>query len=179
MNALTFQIRALQTLLVTQLSSSEENSSIAFNFIPGSVLRGVLINYYLRKNKVYDAALDPTCRRLFFDGAVRYLNAYPANHLGHRGIPKPLSWRVDKDDQQNLNARIFDFAINFTEDLENPVLPSGDFCWIDEHDVRINNPGFYMSVHNASEDRNAKRKENSSVYRYDAIAAGKSFQVRF
>lgn len=175
MNALTFQIRALQPLLVTQLSSSEENSSIAFNFIPGSVLRGVLINYYLSKHNVDDVARDHTCRRLFFDGAVRYLNAYPANHLGHRGIPKPLSWRVNKDDQQNLNAKIFDFAINFTEDLENSVLPSGDFCWIDDHDVRINSPGLYMSVHNASEDRNAKREENSSVYRYDAIATAEVF----
>jgi CRISPR-associated protein Csx10 len=175
MNALVFRIKALQPLLVTQLSSSEENSSIAFNFIPGSVLRGVLINYYLSKHKVDDAARDPTCRRLFFDGNVRYLNAYPANHLGHRGIPKPLSWRVNKDDQQNLNAKIFDFAINFSEDLKNPVLPSGDFCWIDEHDVRINSPGFYISVHNASEDRNAKREENSTVYRYDAIATGEVF----
>ena len=100
---------------------------------------------------------------------------YYEGALGHRGIPKPLSWRVNKDDQQNLNAKIFDFAINFSEDIENPVLPSGDFCWIDEHDVRINSPGFYISVHNASEDRNAKSEENSTVYRYDAIAAGEVF----
>ncbi len=175
MNALTFQIRALQPLLVTQLSSSEENSSIAFNFIPGSVLRGALINYYLSKHKVGDAAVDPECRRLFLDDFVRYLNAYPVNHQGHRGLPRPLSWRVSKDDQQNSNAKIYDFAIDFCKDLENPVLPSGDFCWKDGCDVRINGPGCYISVHNSSEDRNVKREENSTVYRYDAIATGEVF----
>jgi CRISPR-associated protein Csx10 len=80
MNALIFQIRTLQPLLVAQLGSGEENSSTAYNFIPGSVLRGVAISRYLETCKVADAAQDPVCRHLFFDGAVRYLmHTQPAN----------------------------------------------------------------------------------------------------
>ncbi len=87
MKALIFQIRLLQPLLVTQVGAGEESSSTAFDFIPGSVLRGDVINRYLRKHKVTDAAQDPTYCRLFFDGKIRYLNAYPTNRLGQRMLP--------------------------------------------------------------------------------------------
>lgn len=175
MNALTFQIRALQPLLVTQLGAGEENSSTAFNFIPGSVLRGVAINHYLGRHQVTDAARDSTCRRLFFDGGVCYLNAYPLNRLGQRTLPMPLSWRVHKDDRDNLIATIYDFAIEFCGDVDNPVSPSGAFCWRDGDNVEIDGPARYVSVHNASENRNVKRKGDSTVYRYEAIAAGEVF----
>lgn len=175
MNALTFRIHAIQPLLITQLSAGEENSSTAFNFIPGSVLRGAVINHYLRKHLIKDAAHDLICRRLFFNGAVKYLNAYPLNPLGQRSLPKPLSWRIRKDDQKNSKSTIYDFAIEFRDDVDNPMLPSGDFCWVDEDFVGIDGPTHYISIHNASEDRNAKREDDSTVYRYDAIAAGENF----
>ena len=175
MKALTFRIHAIQPLLITQLSAGEENSSTAFNFIPGSVLRGVVINHYLRKHLIKDVAHDLLCRRLFFNGAVKYLNSYPLNPLGQRSLPKPLSWRIRKDDQQNSKSTIYDFAIESRDDVDNPLLPSGDFCWIDEETVGIDGPTRYISMHNSSEDRNAKREDDSTVYRYDAIAAGENF----
>jgi CRISPR-associated protein Csx10 len=176
MNALMFQIRTRQPLLVAQLGSGEENSSTAYNFIPGSVLRGVAISRYLETYEVADAAQDPVCRHLFFDGAVRYLNAYPASQLDQRTLPKPLSWRVNKDDQDKTDAKIFDFAIEFSEDVENPAMPSGTYCWSDENDdVWIYDPARYISMQNASNDRNIKRENDSTVFRYDAIAAGEIF----
>jgi CRISPR-associated protein Csx10 len=176
MNALMFQIRTLQPLLVAQLGSGEENSSTAYNFIPGSVLRGVAISRYLETHEVTDAAQDSVCRNIFFDGAVRYLNAYPASQLDQRTLPRPLSWRVNKDDLDKPDAKIFDFAIEFSEDVENPVMPSGAFCWSDENDdVRIYDPVRYISMQNASNNRNIKRENDSTVYRYDAIAAGEIF----
>ncbi len=175
MNALTFQIRALQPLLVTQLGAGEENSSKTFDFIPGSVLRGVVINRYLREHRVTDVAQDSTYRRLFFEGAVRYLNAYPVNRSGQRTLPKPLSWRVSKDDKDNDYADIYDFAIELDKDIDNPVSPSGVFCWQEGRQVELGRPGCYVNVHNANEDRNVKRKGESTVYRYEAIAAGELF----
>jgi CRISPR-associated protein Csx10 len=175
MNALTIQIHTLQPLLVTQLGAGEENSATAFHFIPGSVLRGMVINRYLREHQIADAAQNPTCRRLFFDGAVRYLNAYPLSRLGQRTLPKPLSWRVRKEERDDTSATVYDFAIQPHQNLENPVSPSGLFCWKGEGQVEIDTPARYVNVHNASEDRNAKRKDDSTVYRYEAIAAGESF----
>lgn len=175
MNALTFQIRALQPLLVTQPGAGEENSATAYHFVPGSVLRGAVIGRYLQEHRVADAAQDPTCRHLFFDGAVRYLNAYPLDRLGQRMLPKPLSWRVNKVDRDNPSAVIYDFAIELNKSLENPVSLPGMFCWREEEQVEIDKPDRYVNVHNASEDRNVKRKNDSTVYRYEAIAAGESF----
>jgi CRISPR-associated protein Csx10 len=175
MNALKIQIHTLQPLLVTQLGAGEENSATAFHFIPGSVLRGMMINRYLREHQIADAAQNSTCRRLFFDGDVRYLNAYPLNRLEQRTLPKPLSWRVKKEERDDPTATIYDFAIEPSQDLDNPVPPAGVFCWQAEERVEINTPNRYVNVHNASEDRNAKRKDDSTVYRYEAIAAGESF----
>jgi len=175
MNALTFQIRTLEPLLVARLAAGEENSSTAFSFVPGSVLRGVVIGRYLREHRVPDAARDAVCRRLFFDGAVRYLNAYPVNRLGERTLPKPLSWRVRKDERDDPSAVLHDFAIERDAGVDNPVSPAGAFCWRDEDFVEISEPGRYVNVHNASENRNVKRKDDSTVYRYEAIAAGELF----
>lgn len=174
MKALVFRIRALAPLLITRLGAGEENSSTAFDFIPGSVLRGLAVNLYLGKKSVGDAVADPACRRLFFDGTVRYLNAYPLNPLGERTLPRPLSWRVNKAERENQRATIYDFAVA-PEELDAPVPPPGAFCWRDEDDVWLCDPDRHVCVHNASEDRNVKGKGKSVVYRYEAIAEGAAF----
>lgn len=70
MKALSYQVRLLEPLLATQLGAGEENSSQSSCFIPGSMLRGALVNLYLKMRKaqgreVVDPAIDPDCRRLF------------------------------------------------------------------------------------------------------------------
>ena len=46
MKAVVLRIKLLQPLLVTRPGAGEENSSEAYSFIPGSVLRGALIGRY-------------------------------------------------------------------------------------------------------------------------------------
>lgn len=179
MYALTFQINLIEPLLATQLGSGEENSSVAFNFIPGSILRGALVGHYLQQNpKIKDPPLDPECRRLFFDGKVRYLNAYPLNRLGERTLPTPLSWHVSKDEKENDSATIYDFAIEREKILENPVPYPCTFCWHskeDKKEIEIIKPKYHTTLHNTSENRFIKKKSSSTVYYYEAIAAGEIF----
>jgi CRISPR-associated protein Csx10 len=178
MKALTFQVRTIQPVLITRPGAGEENSATAHEFIPGSVLRGLLINRYLQKHSVADAAQDPICRRLFFDGTVVYLNAYPTNRIGERTLPKPLSWLVAKDERDTSGATIYDFAVAPNENVDNLVVLPGAFCWrADDYQVEVVEPRRYVSVHNASENRNVKRKRESSVYRYEAIAPGQLFSA--
>jgi CRISPR-associated protein Csx10 len=172
MKALTFDVRLLQPLLVTQVGAGEENSSTAFGFIPGSVLRGDLVNRYLQGYQVTDVAQDPKCRRLFFDGDVRYLNAYPTNRLGQRTLPTPLSWRVNKDERDEHDAALYDLAVESQTNLDSSVPPAEMFCWRDGHQVEFLGLDRYIGVHNASDDRSRKRKGTSTVYRYEAIAVG-------
>ncbi len=177
MKALTFDIRTIEPVLVARPGAGEENSATSNTFITGSVLRGLLIDRYLQNHSVSDAADDPACRRLFFDGTVVYLNAYPTNRLGQRTLPKPLSWLVARDDQATPGATVYNFAVTPREDVGNLVLLPGAFCWRTGSQLEVVEPCAYVSVHNASEDRNVKRKGKSFVYRYEAIAPGQLFST--
>jgi len=172
MKALTFDVCLLQPLLVTQVGAGEENSATTFDFIPGSALRGELLNRYLQVHRVEDAAQDPTCRRLFFGGAVRYLNAYLGNRLGQRMLPTPLSWRVSKEERENPHATIYDLAIRADTDMDDLTSLSEPFWWREEERIEFGQPDRHIGAHNASDKRMTKGKGDSTVYRYEAIAAG-------
>lgn len=181
MPALTFLIRLLEPVLATQAQSGEANSSTASTYIPGSMIRGALVP------RLYPQGLDAgddEARRLFFDGAVCYLNAYPAHPNAspnrpydgktYRMLPKPLSWFVPKDQAKEPEAKIFDFAIR-REDWEKPAKSPGrgDYVTVATHKtVQLGKPAVRVTVHNASQDPNRKREGDSQVFRYEAIAAG-------
>ena len=106
MSALTFRIRLKTPVLATQTESGEPNSATAFDYIPGSMIRGALIARM--GGNVADLPVDPEMRRLFFSGDVHFLNAYPfdADSFSNRLLPVPLSWR-ERDGQ------IYDFAVPY------------------------------------------------------------------
>src|SRR5713226_4653423 len=92
-------------------------------------------------------------------------------------LPTPLSWRVSKDERDDHQATLYDFTIDPDVSLDNPTSPLGTFSWWDGERVEFNEIDRYIGVHNASEDRNIKRKGESTVYRYEAIATGKVFSA--
>lgn len=179
MKALSYQIHLLEPLLATQLGAGEENSSQSFGFIPGSMLRGALVNLYLQgrkaqKQEIGDPAQDPVCRRLFFDGATRYLNAYPVDRNDCRALPKPLSWYMEKEELECDKGTIYDFAVEPRRiDGLKPV--QGDFCWLYGDEAFLVKTGSSLAMHNASEERMSRPRDRSTVYRYEAIAAGQVF----
>ena len=180
MKALTSQIHLLEPLLATQLGAGEENSAQSFNYIPGSMLRGALVSIYLgiksaRMQDVGDPAHDPVCRRLFFDGTTCYLNAYPVDHIGHRAMPKPLSWYVEKEELELDSGTIYDLAVKERCFAGLKVVP-GDYCRLHGSEAAVfTGNGSNLRMHNASEERLTKSKGKSTVYRYEAIAAGQVF----
>jgi len=176
MQALTFLIRLIDPLLATQPLSGEPNSAVTYPFIPGSMIRGALIARYLGGKEV-DAANDEF-RKLFLDGDMCYLNAYPAHPIQKtRMLPRPLSWYVPKDHVDDAGAKIYDFAVETLESDEPHKLPKGgEFCYRTERgEVQLGNPAIRITVHNASDDRNCKREGESQVFRYDALAPGGTF----
>jgi len=173
MKALIFNLELLEPVLATQPESGEENSSTTFGFVPGSMIRGALIRRYLNGKSPATLAQDEQARRLFLDGSVCFLNAYPYHAASkQRMLPRPFSWLVAKEDANNKQAKIFDFAIHEDEGLGNSKNPSGDFCIRDQDTVELDSTATQINVHNASDDPNLKAAGNSTVYRYQAIAAG-------
>lgn len=174
MNAITFQIELHEPLLATQIQNGEANSSISYPFIPGSMIRGAIIGRYLASHPSDDVDKDEQFCRLFLNGQVCYLNAYPyANQL--RALPKPLSWFCRKDEAGDPAAEIYDFA--HQRQTDEPFKPpsGGDFVWQTSESVWLGSPKMIGLVHNTSQDPNRKDEKNSQVYRYEALASGQTF----
>lgn len=199
MKALKIDLFLLQPLLVTQSGSGEENSATAQDFIPGSAIRGAVIQRYLQPPSLKNAAKSESTgdentpqpkpakkeniaqsekgRRLFFDGTVCYLNGYLVWPDGERMLPKPLSWRVAKDDLEKDTFDIHDFTQDPLPELSNPSAPSGVFARVKAGAAGLASPRRFIQVHNASNQRSVKKSGDSFVFRYDALAQGQRFQA--
>jgi CRISPR-associated protein Csx10 len=172
MNALTFKIHLLEPLLVTRPGDGDPNSANAFNYIPGSVWRGALIERYLRGKKADDdLAVEAVARRLFFEGAVRYLDAYPLTRTGQRMLPTPLSWYCDKDNEEE----IYDFAVEVDTSLKQPQKFRDSFWYPAGDEVVLGEKTRQINIHTYRSQRSGQEKGTDSVFRYEALAAGQTF----
>ncbi|HZU70957.1 MAG TPA: hypothetical protein VFA09_27015 [Ktedonobacteraceae bacterium] len=200
MKVIKYNIELLEPVLVTSVQG-DPNSSVAFDYLPGSVLRGVLIDKYLG-SKSGDTT-DSTLRRLFFDGTTRYLNGYLLDAYDHPSYPTPLSWQRVKDqanDKEGKTFDIFDFAIEPQYDDQQWQPVPAPFYTQSSTSVRLIRPARNVAVHTQRTPRFGRAmpellpiskgpasgqavkpleegKIRGAVYRYDALAAGQKFQA--
>lgn len=190
MKALNFDIELLTPALLGRVEG-EPNSSVSYNYIPGSVVRGALINRFARQSNVPAAKLldDPktqtSVQRLFFGGA-RFLNAHPADRRGNRAVPAPQSWRRSKAGLQQAaegveyRVPIYDFALEGRED-EQYQRVDAPFCWVESESrqVRLVSLRRRVMVHTqrATTNRNLGRPRDGdgAVYRYESLDTGQTF----
>ena len=170
MNALTFRLRLIEPVLVAQAHSGEENSAIGLSFIPGSALRGAMIARYLQANPGIDLLADGEARRLFFDGSVCFLNAYPWRQES-RLLPVPRSWFGEKPEVVRDDAKYVDGAMASLDSLQQPKQPPSEFCLLAGQGAALYMPSRQLDVHITLNDPN-RRGEGNQVYRYDALAEG-------
>jgi CRISPR-associated protein Csx10 len=176
MKALTFEIHLLEPLLATRLGGGDSNSAVGFEFIPGSMIRGMVIGRYMQQNRV--DATDAAFRRLFLDGCVRFLNAYPQTY-GWRALPTPLSWHREKD--AGKNEPLHDFAVENPVDDQRQwqrVAEPFSYLWVGEDGstkVKLMKPDLCINIHTAREDRQRVTKGESTVFRYEALAPEQVF----
>jgi CRISPR-associated protein Csx10 len=196
MKVINYRVTLLEPTLVTSLQG-DPNSAVAFDYLPGSVLRGVLIGKYLEYpgSKSVDTS-DSTLRRLFFNGTSRYLNGYPLDIYDHPSVPVPLSWQREKDNEDE----IFDFAVEVQDDKKQWQPVTVPFYTQSGEDVRLIRPTRNIAVHTQRTARfgrampqylPADRGQVSrgtttlleadeiagAVYRDGALAAGQIFQA--
>jgi len=172
MSALTYRLTLLDPVLVKRVNSGDPNSGVGLDFVPGSSLRGALVGRYAGAK---DAA-NADFRRLFLDGSVRYLNAYPADSRDQRMLPTPLSWRFVKDS----HGEIRDWAIEglTDEEAKEQWIPvTKPFCTVwrnEEGKVRVElwQREAQVNIHNARLDRQKTTAEGATVFRYEALPAG-------
>lgn len=196
MRALIYRVELLAPALFGRVEG-DPNSSISYNYIPGSVIRAALLARFAQSANVpVDQVLDADqtaeqARRLFFSNA-RFLNAYPAVpalQSPERMLPTPRSWQQDKDERKKaLEGRehevpIYDFGVEQPDQDKSYQRVNSPFCWLSESDecarVRLFSPRRRIAIHTqrATSNRNfgRPRKGDGAVYRYDALDAGQAF----
>ncbi|MGQ9889066.1 MAG: hypothetical protein ACUVSX_11345 [Aggregatilineales bacterium] len=190
MIAVTFNIRLLQPLLVTQPGSDDETGARSSDHIPGSVLRNALAAHYIKTRRVADPAVDPECRRLFFDETTRFLSALPAPTEGQLTWPTPLSWYIKKSEQAEFSAgncssvSVHDAAVdpdifNDSSDDLRPFARDGRFCQLDAPDsdtAHLVDVAREVAIHIQRENRRLLyTKTDTQVYTYHTLSAGQQF----
>lgn len=194
MKTIRYRIKLLEPTLVGTLGG-EPNSARAFDYLPGSVLRGAIIGKYMQAQKaqnvgyVFDVNQNDE-RRLFFDGTTRYLNGYRLDLNDTRSLPTPLSWYGKKGEEDE----IFDFAVEEQNPREQWKGVNSPFCVLrmdDEAEAGgatawLVRPERNLTVHTQRTRRfgRAMPRERindddneGAVYRYDALAAGQTFEA--
>ena len=193
MPSLTIHLQLESPLLIGQLGGGDPNSSVGYNYIPGSTLRGAIIGRYLDGEPV--DADDEDFRRLFLNGTVRYLNGYPLTSTGKRSLPMPRSWRQPKD--ASSDAPVRDWALREPailtadnrsadgmakqkdeQDSSDPIwkgMADTNFCSVTGSQVEVLAPTMEINIHIAREDRQRPTAGDAAIFRYDALAKGQTF----
>lgn len=188
MKAVTFTLELLEPLMVTGLEG-DPNSNVTLDYVPGSVIRGALIARYLRsKPKQYQ--FDPANkkqdeRKLFFNGSVRYLNAYPLAKLSFdeiRTLPTPLSWFAEKDLEPTADhptATAYDLCHKSAKGAfgkkQNKFLGKPFSCQ-DGKDIYLIQPEHRLAIHTQRERRHGRSMEDGgAIFRYESLETGSRF----
>ncbi|MFQ5576858.1 MAG: type III-B CRISPR module-associated Cmr3 family protein [Anaerolineae bacterium] len=182
MIALTFNLKLSEPVLAASLEG-DPNSGTSYPFIPGSLIRGAVIDRYLTRNPALNPqtlAREPATRRLFFDGQTRYLNALLLDRRNKRTLPIPLSWYREKGYDKNFtvyDAAHPEFADGggFEEvNRPQPVRPA--FCHFDGVQAKLYRPEILINVHNRRERRAGRATEaEGDIFRLEALAPGQAF----
>jgi CRISPR-associated protein Csx10 len=153
----------------------EPNSSVSYDFIPGSVMRGFFIGAKIRQDRELDLD-DVIVRRRFFSNQTRYLNLYPVIN-NRRSLPVPVSWSKKKyptESEDKDNFTIYDGAIKLYSGTEKLSSVGGfvPYNFVSE-ETQIYKPKHVLNIHTQRARRSPKEQQ---VYRYDALAPGQTFE---
>jgi len=148
----------------------EPNSVVSYDYIPGSVLRGMVIGLAQKAGHVINLA-DDNINRWFFSSANQFLNAYIVNSETHTpSLPVPLSWRRKKYPNSQTEADIiYDDAISPISEQTKTVR---GFVTINGQNAQLITIERTLNVHT---ERPRRGGGEGTVYRYDAVASGQTF----
>ncbi|MGC8938809.1 MAG: hypothetical protein ACP5KH_07500 [Thermodesulfovibrio sp.] len=100
MQAIKYCITTLSPLLLAS-NTGDPNMVSTLDYIPGTCLRGMFANEYIKKRKLGENAhKDETFYRRFLKGELKITNAYII-YGNYHYYPVPLSVQEDKNEKGN------------------------------------------------------------------------------
>lgn len=190
MRAVLYTLTLVEPLLATSLQG-DPNSSVSLTYVPGSLLRGALIQHYIHKYTLGDRLLeDENARRLFFDGGTRYLHAYPLSEQGQRTLPVPRSLLRRKHDALDasdptssiaaLDAAHPECSVEVRQAFEQEdVLKQlgSAFGSMLGSTLYVYQPDYSIAIHIQRQPAKGRSlRDDGQVFRYEALAAEQQFQ---
>ena len=180
MNGFVYKLILLEPVLANSLGG-DPNSARTLPFVPGAVMRGAVIRAYQAKNKLRELdATDEETRRLFFNGATRYLHAYPKdNKTENRSLPSPLSWRKLKNidwsrGESDDKRRLLDLRVEIpTKGEQFKGMGEGVF-WVLREDTAYGlDRAEQINLHTQRDSIKGKAtEEHGAIFRYEALPVG-------
>jgi CRISPR-associated protein Csx10 len=179
MKAITFLLHTKQPILATSLQG-DPNSDVSHSYIPGSMIRGMLISRYLRQQDIQELdVLDDKIRKLFFESQTRYLNAYLFDReKEQRTLPVPLCLYKTKGDDPT--TEIYNFVQLASQHRpDSPKRLDDKFCIVDDYGyISLYKESRRINIHNQRNRKKGRGTDSSgAVFRYDAIDAEQVFQA--
>jgi CRISPR-associated protein Csx10 len=149
-------------------------------YLPGSALLGACAARWLARTRCDDPSIDEPFRRLFLDGSVRWLNAYPLDGEV-RALPAPRSWRID-DPESESSAQVLDLAHPDAWERREAAdpghwkpLPAAIFEVTGAERIRLVRPRTMARLHH-ERDREVGRSRDGELFVHDALSAGQRFR---
>jgi CRISPR-associated protein Csx10 len=182
---LTYRLK-LNTPVVLATTGGDPSTVETRPYVSGGSILGAVASRWLAR-RCADPSLDTEFRRLFLDGSVRWLNAYPEGTDGGRLLLRPQSLVRRKGD----TGEAFDKA---NPEFRKLVRAEPDTQWeppaeewffvcfrdIEEEDgsayeLRGRQPALTARLHHTRDDREAGRSTDGAMFSYIALDAGERF----
>ena len=151
----------VEPVRVADDSTSQNGQTVTLRYIPGTALRGVVINK-LAQEKDFEAL-----KKSLFSSNIRYLNAYLTD--GDRElIPSPKGFYEDKAECQGRKP-LNNVVVNGEFDEGKKRASLGRFSYIDQGCI------YYYNVDTGSDLKIKINDEKQNVFRHEYMCAGYTF----
>lgn len=161
-----YVIENIEPLRIADDSISQSGQAVSFRYIPGSTMRGYIINQLARLEEFEEKKIE------LFSAKTKFLNAYPYID-GMELMPSPKGFYEDKKEEEVKNIQNVVIDGQFEEGLKRANL--GRFCAIENDCIYYYNVtvGSDMKIKiGAMAEKNDKEQ---SVFRNEYICKGNKF----
>ncbi len=162
MKYLMYTFRNVEPVRIIDDSESQHGENATLKFIPGSTIRGLIVNGLAKQYENFEAV-----KKLLFSEKIQFLNAYPTIE-GKSMIPSPKGFYEDKTITEGKKS-IQNVVItgDFDEGMKRASL--GNVSYLDGDCIR------YMSIKTMSDMKIKINDKKRDVFRNEYICPGYQF----
>lgn len=150
----------LEPVRIADDSTSQSGQTVTLRYIPGTALRGVVINTLAQESDF------ETVKKDLFSSKIRYMNAFPTD-ADQELIPSPKGFYEDKKQQEKKEMDNVVIRGEFEEGKKRAAL--GRFCRMEGDCI------YYYNVDTGSDLRIKINDEKQNVFRHEYICANYIF----